>query len=757
MSLGIFDKIKGRKIIAPIKIAVVCAGIILFIFLPALIIGKGRLFMNADFNAQQIPFNILCNKTIKNGEYFWSWQTDLGSNFISSYSFYTIGSPFFWLLMLVPSEFVVYALGPILILKFAVAGFSSFLYLSQYVKNKENAYVGAILYTFSGFTFSTLFYNHFMDVIALFPFLLYSLDRCVQRDKKWCFAISVGILASTNYVFFVMEVVFLIVYFGCKVLSREYRITFKKFTRLAVESIVGFSLSGIIVVPSVIDLLGNPRATARFAGLKDMLIYTAQQYALLIKAAFLSSDLQNGASLYGNKYNSTELYLPMVGMIFVISYLIHCEKKRNFIFYLLLSCGIFSAIPVLNSCFQLFNVVYYTRWFFMFVIVLVLASIKAMDEKYEIISGSTISVIACLILMIYFFDEKVIKNGYFGWIMGITLLGILGTILIFIKWKLHNSYTVFGVLIVFVMAIGMGQVYNMFDYQGINGYFDEIANTANHQELPEEEFYRTENQSYYNTYMASNNHDIVCWNSTVSSSIFSFYNSVGVERGIRSMPDNNFYGLRSLLSVKYSYNVKNENLNYILVKNTDKELIYENLDYLPMGFCFDSYITEQDYYETLPEQRHLILLRALVLKNEDIETYSKNLKKLNVKKMKDLDHEGFLQDLADRRKYVCDEFQVEENGFHARINLPENKMIFFSVPYERGWKAYINGEETEIINVDEGLMAIRGNAGDNLIEFRYVPEGFKQGVLLSVSAVLILVGALLKKLYRESRKRWMIK
>ena len=65
--------------------------------------------MNADFNSQQIPFNILCNKAIKNGEYFWNWNTDLGSNFIASYSFYNIGSPFFWIMLLVPSKYVVYA------------------------------------------------------------------------------------------------------------------------------------------------------------------------------------------------------------------------------------------------------------------------------------------------------------------------------------------------------------------------------------------------------------------------------------------------------------------------------------------------------------------------------------------------------------------------------------------------------------------------------------------------------------------------
>lgn len=101
-----------------VKLEDVAQSLFLVIILPALVIGKGRLFMNADFNSQQIPFNILCNKAIKNGEYFWNWNTDLGSNFIASYSFYNIGSPFFWIMLLVPSKYVVYAMGPLLVLKF---------------------------------------------------------------------------------------------------------------------------------------------------------------------------------------------------------------------------------------------------------------------------------------------------------------------------------------------------------------------------------------------------------------------------------------------------------------------------------------------------------------------------------------------------------------------------------------------------------------------------------------------------------------
>ena len=52
-------------------------------------------------------------------------------------------------MLLVPSKYVVYAMGPLLVLKFMVSGCSSYLYLSQYVKNGYLAAIGAVLYTFS--------------------------------------------------------------------------------------------------------------------------------------------------------------------------------------------------------------------------------------------------------------------------------------------------------------------------------------------------------------------------------------------------------------------------------------------------------------------------------------------------------------------------------------------------------------------------------------------------------------------------------
>ena len=57
------------------------------IFLPFIIYEKGYFLYYGDFNVQQIPFYLHAHDAIRDGQIFWDWGTDLGANFIGSYSF----------------------------------------------------------------------------------------------------------------------------------------------------------------------------------------------------------------------------------------------------------------------------------------------------------------------------------------------------------------------------------------------------------------------------------------------------------------------------------------------------------------------------------------------------------------------------------------------------------------------------------------------------------------------------------------------
>ncbi len=75
-------------------------------FIPFLITGHGYFIFFGDFNVQQIPFYRYCHDAVRNGQFGWSYVTDLGSNFIGSYAFYLLGSPFFWLTIPFPGSVV---------------------------------------------------------------------------------------------------------------------------------------------------------------------------------------------------------------------------------------------------------------------------------------------------------------------------------------------------------------------------------------------------------------------------------------------------------------------------------------------------------------------------------------------------------------------------------------------------------------------------------------------------------------------------
>lgn len=84
-------------------------------------------------------------------------------------------------------------------------------------------------------------------------------------------------------------------------------------------------------------------------------------------------------------------------------------------------------------------------------------------------------------------------------------------------------------------------------------------------------------------------------------------------------------------------------------------------------------------------------------------------------------------------------FQRTSDGFICESDYSDDKLVYFSVPNDSGWKAFIDGEETAIIN-SGGMMLIRIPAGTHSIEFHYTTPGLSAGAaisLLSLSAFVL--------------------
>lgn len=76
------------------------------------------------------------------------------------------------------------------------------------------------------------------------------------------------------------------------------------------------------------------------------------------------------------------------------------------------------------------------------------------------------------------------------------------------------------------------------------------------------------------------------------------------------------------------------------------------------------------------------------------------------------------------------------------VSNPSDGMLMVSIPYEDGWHAYVDGEESGILRADYGFMALRLTSGSHKITFKYQAPGLRIGILLSLAGWIIFLAGL---------------
>lgn len=80
-----------------------------------------------------------------------------------------------------------------------------------------------------------------------------------------------------------------------------------------------------------------------------------------------------------------------------------------------------------------------------------------------------------------------------------------------------------------------------------------------------------------------------------------------------------------------------------------------------------------------------------------------------------------------------------DNGFTGQINSANEGLLFVSLPYSKGFKAFINGNQTKIYQANIGYMAIIVPAGTSIIEFKYMTPGLNFGLILSIISLISVI------------------
>lgn len=92
-----------------------------------------------------------------------------------------------------------------------------------------------------------------------------------------------------------------------------------------------------------------------------------------------------------------------------------------------------------------------------------------------------------------------------------------------------------------------------------------------------------------------------------------------------------------------------------------------------------------------------------------------------------------------------------KNGYvEMDVNATNNQILFTSIPFDKGWKIYVNGENVEPVLIADCLMGIRLQEGTNKITMKYSLPGLMPGISISCISLIVCL-YLAKKEHRRFR------
>ena len=771
-----------------LKVFLISFAIFAVSVIPHLFFTKGAWIYYGDFNVQQIPFYVHAHDAIRQGNFFYDWSTDLGGSLIGCYSFYLLGSPFFWLTIPFPTSWVPFLMPWISALKYAVMALGAYKYAARHLKTETGAFSAALLFAFSGFNGAVLVYNHFHDFIAFFPFWLILFEELMEQGKRIGFALMTALMLMINYYFFVGGVVFLILYFvvNYALFEKDYKKTLMRFLRALYSGLTGVLLGCAFFLPGIAYTLGNSRLSDTLNGY-DLLAYKESVLWLgIVKNVVMLPDVSGLNSMLNPdmaRVSGVGGYLPMFSLAGVVGFF-HYKHGRHRAKILMLTMLLCAFIPMLNGAFSAFNSEYYARWFYMPVLIMAVMTGAMIEERADghsamqagviFVGIVTLVIIAMSILPAKDADgnftvlgklknpEQLVSEIIFSTIM------FLGLILYHLKLsefsdRIVRLTVVIACFLTCATMLATGEF--LIEQDRKDPFVDQVI--LGTSPLPvEENFYRVEtDEDMYNYPMFWGGHSITSFISTIADATPEFYRLNDIPRKVTSNPFHTRMGVRTLLSGKYY--IKDDLTPIETIGRLEKEddlpgykeafttdngyKFYENQNYISMGFSFDEYILRSVFEasDLTKQQKDKNLLRTLIIEDEDEEELGHLMSRVD--SLTVLTTQEFKNNCDKRRESTCRNFKTSTYGFTATADMAKDNIVFFSVPYERGFTAYVDGQETRIYRLDAGFMGVVVPMGSHSIEFKYLPTLLIPGLILSGVGLIML--SMLIVMYFASRHR----
>ena len=560
----------------------------------------------------------------------WDMHIGYGSDILTTLHYYVIGDPLTLLSVFVPASKTEALYAFLIFLRIYLAGIAFSRYSFYHKNSKQATFMGTMIYIFAGWTiYAAMKHPYFSNPMIYLPLILLGIDKIYKKQKPYVFIWSVSLAGLSNFYFFYMLGIFMVLYAIFRYFDlfadRSIKNIGKWLGVFAVYSVIAVLIAAVILLPVILPVFGTDRFKAENY---VPLFYDRIYYEKYLGCLIGENMIQWGVAGY------TAVSLAGVFVLF--------SKKKK---YTALKAGfvllnVFLLLPyaghVLNGLSYVSN-----RWIWAYGMLIAYIFVKIYPELFALTLTEKRKVFVMLLIycILALLPEaaRTQRNLMAMVLLSLSTFTVLSFGNIFTRER-NLTVMVAGFLIA-------GILFNMhYQYSYEKDYLSEFTDSGEALEKLETGVDRavlsTDDPSVYrydqmdtnsseNSSMQMGTNSTAYYFSVASSSIANFFDEMYLNTPWEQHY-NNLDGrtiLDRLASVKYFVVKKGKEsdlpygysrLSGEAEKNGKTYLAYADEDALPLGYTYDSWISREDYDKMTVTEKQQALLQGVVLDDSSL-------------------------------------------------------------------------------------------------------------------------------------------
>ncbi|MCD6013479.1 MAG: hypothetical protein K0Q79_3341 [Flavipsychrobacter sp.] len=789
-SNGLVKMLEGKELYALLGAVVLS---ILFVFWDFLTFEKTYFFKDIGSDSLNMYYPNLMHMSdyVKAyGGLTWTFSQGLGQNMFPLWL-----SDFFTNIIIVifSKESLPYTIAYVEVVKILLCCFVFYKYLNELKLNKFTVCVMSYLFAFSGYIILGGCWTVFSVEALYVALILYGYERWLNHGKILWLVTGIALLSFLQPFLLFPYAIFLAAYMPVRyndVRGNEWG----KFPLFIIKTgalaVIGVAISSYQLFPDVLQYIESPRVGGEarlIEKLKEQPMFGMADEWLRFTTTFrtFGSDMLGTGSAFQGWQNYLEAPLFYCGIFCLVAFpqmFVGLTKKQR------IAYGIFAGLfflpilfPYFRYTFWAFAGDYFRTYSFVVILLLLLFTAKALDN---IINTGKVNLIVLGVTVLFLLFLLYTPNEQFAPAINVGLKSF-ATLLIFVYAGIlfglgrtgdMKRYAAIGLAAMVFIEIGYFSSQTVNDRDVVTGedlkekigFNDYTTDAVKFIKERDKGFYRLNKDYSSGVAIHQSINDAKAQGYFGSASYHSFnqinYIKFLAEMNVLDPKDENQTRwamgvntrplLFSLVGGKYWLVRKPEtqaqNFGYDSIGKVGNVKIMQNRFAVPLAFAYDTVLDAAAFKTLGVFAKDQYLLRGCVVANEDADLlgHGKRFNLADTVVPFSFDQYGAYVSKLRGRAFTVTEFK--ESNIKGNISLNEPGVLFFSIPFDDGWKATVNGKEAKLYKVNIGFLGLKLPGGKSDVEIKFEPRMMKTGGMVSLAALVVFVGLVVLGMRRKT-------